>query len=148
MSRVFFTDRDLGTQFADILAEAGLTVERHRNHFSHDCPDDVWLAGVGKKGWIAITHNSRIRYTPNELRAVVEHSVALLVVVGKAKYADLACSFVNSRHRIDAFIARHDPPYIAKVYRGSASELARRANAAGRIELWYPPLAEGGTRSR
>lgn len=33
MSRVFFTDRDLGEQFPEILAAAGLNVERHADHF-------------------------------------------------------------------------------------------------------------------
>ena len=87
MNRVFFTDRDLGNQFPDILIAAGLTVERHRDHFSHDCADEEWLRVIGRRGWIAITHNSRIRYTPNQLRAVMEHSVALLVVIGHARYA-------------------------------------------------------------
>lgn len=36
MSRVFFTDRDLGKRFPDILREAGLTVQRHVDHFPHD----------------------------------------------------------------------------------------------------------------
>jgi hypothetical protein len=71
--RVFFTDRDLGVRFGDILAGAGLTVERHRDHFRHDYPDEDWLREVGARGWVALTHNSRIRYTPNELVSVVEN---------------------------------------------------------------------------
>lgn len=94
MSRVFFTDRDLGKQFPDILASAGLVVERHRDHFPPDCADEVWLGVVGARGWVALTHNSRIRYTPNELRAVMEHSVALLVLVGKSRHVEIAHSFI------------------------------------------------------
>lgn len=36
------------------------------------------------------THDGRIRYKPNELAAVVEHRVALLVMIGHAPYAKLA----------------------------------------------------------
>lgn len=138
MSRVFFTDRDLGKRFPDILASAGLLVERHGDHFPPDCPDEVWLGVVGARGWVALTHNSRIRYTPNELRAVMEHSVALLVLVGKSTHVDLARSFIATLGRIETFLDTHDPPFIAKVYRPSPELLKRSPNAHGRIELWHP----------
>ena len=48
MSRVYFTDRDLGKQFGAILRSGGLTVERHADRFAHDTPDEVWLAAVGR----------------------------------------------------------------------------------------------------
>ena len=138
MTRVFFTDRDLGIRFGDVLAAAGLTVERHRDHFPPDCPDETWLREVGSRGWIALTHNSRIRYTPNELACVMENRVALLVIVGAAPYPDLARAFVNTMPRVDAFLNWHSAPVIAKVYRPTPAEVARRPNAAGRIELWHP----------
>jgi hypothetical protein len=138
MRRVFFTDRDLGKRFPDILRSAGLTVERHADHFAPDCSDETWLAQVGKSGWIAITHDGRIRYKPNELAAVMHHRVALLVVVGRAPYPQLAQSFVATRDRISSFLERHDPPFIAKVYRPSMSESAANPDAPGSVALWHP----------
>lgn len=41
MSVVYFTDRDLGLQFPKILQDAGLVVERHRDHFEPDASDAV-----------------------------------------------------------------------------------------------------------
>jgi PIN like domain len=90
---VYFTDRDLGLRFPEILRNDGLTVERHQDHFRHDAADEVWLAEVGRRGWVALTHNSRIRYTPNEKEAVIRHGVRLLVIIGDAPYPDLARSF-------------------------------------------------------
>jgi hypothetical protein len=55
LSFVYFTDRDLGKRFPEILKTGGLTVERHADHFAHDTPDEVWLEAVGKRGWIALT---------------------------------------------------------------------------------------------
>ncbi|MBI3981725.1 MAG: hypothetical protein HY337_02355 [Gemmatimonadetes bacterium] len=136
MSRVFFTDRDLGKKFPQILREAGLTVERHADHFAHDCPDEEWLQVVGERAWVAITHDSRIRYKPNELEAVVRHRVALLVVVGRASYPALAAAFVSALPRIESFLESHDAPFIAKVYRPTPADMRR--NAPGRVELWYP----------
>lgn len=138
MSLVWFTDRDLGKRFPEILAAAGLNVERHADLFPPDGSDEQWLEHCGRNGRIGVTHNERIRYTPNELAAVVEHRVALLVVVGKVPLAELAQNFVNTLPRIEAFVRAHGPPYIAKVYRPPATELARNATTPGSISLWYP----------
>ena len=137
MSVVFFTDRDLGLQFPGILRDAGLSVERHRDHFPADCEDDVWLREVAARGWIALTHDGRIRYKPNELAAIVEYKATLLVIVGQAPYAELARNFINTLPRVVSFLDAHRPPLIGKVYRPSPAELARNAGAAGRVELWY-----------
>lgn len=137
MSLVYFTDRDLGKRFPEILRSGGLKVERHADHFAPATPDAVWLEVVGQRGWIAITHDRRIRYKPNELDAVMRHGVALLVVVGAAPFPDLARAFVATYPRIRRFVAEHERPFIAKVYRPLAAEIVRGA-AAGRVELWYP----------
>jgi hypothetical protein len=46
---VYFTDRDLGKRFTEILRSGGLTVERHGDHFAPDTPDEVWLQAVRKR---------------------------------------------------------------------------------------------------
>jgi hypothetical protein len=124
LSRTYFTDRDLGNAFPEILSAAGLQVERHRDHFAPDCPDAEWLEAVGRNGWVAITHDRRIRYKPNELAAVVKHGVGLLVVIGKAPFPDLARSFVANSAAIERFVAARTPPYIAKLYRTGAVALS------------------------
>jgi hypothetical protein len=138
LSPVFFTDRDLGKRFPDTLAAAGLEVERHHDFFAPDGSDEQWLEYVGKNNRIALTHNERIRYTPNELAAVVRHSVRLLVIVGKVPLPALAANFVATLPRIETFIANHQPPYIAKIYRASPTDVARNPNAPGTITPWYP----------
>jgi hypothetical protein len=62
LSFTFFTDRDLGKKFPAFLSAAGLKVERHQDHFADDASDEEWLEAIGKKGWVAVTHNLRIRY--------------------------------------------------------------------------------------
>jgi hypothetical protein len=126
LSRTFFTDRDLGNTFPNILITGGLRVERHRDHFAPACPDAEWLEAIGHNGWVAVTHDTRIRYKPNELTAVERYGVALLVVIGKAPFPDLARSFVANADAIQRFVDRQTPPFIAKVYR------------TGAITLWYP----------
>lgn len=138
MNRIWFTDRDLGKRFPEILTAAGLTVERHQDLFPPTGSDPQWLEHCGRNGRIALSHNERIRYVPNEREAVMRHRVALLIIVGKVPHAELAHNFVNTLPRIEAFIDDHEPPYIAKVYRPPAHELERRPDARGSIALWYP----------
>jgi hypothetical protein len=135
----WFTDRDLGKQFAEILRSAGLSVERHADHFPPDTADEVWLEAVGRRGWVALTHDRRIRYKQNEREAVMRHGVALLVIVGAVPFADLARAFVVTRPRIEEFLRVQTPPFIAKVYRPLPADDAGRTDPApGRVELWYP----------
>ncbi|MEO8452267.1 MAG: hypothetical protein ABI647_20925 [Gemmatimonadota bacterium] len=138
MTRVFFTDRDLGTKFPEILANAGLTVQRHRDHFPPDCADEAWLEEIGKRGWVALTHDRRIRYKPNERAAVVRHRVTLLVIVGNAPFPDLAHAFVSTMPRVVAFLAANPPPVIGKVYRPTPTDLSSVISTPGRLERWYP----------
>jgi hypothetical protein len=137
LSFVYFTDRDLGKRFPEILRSDGLTVERHADHFAPHAPDEVWLEAVGSCGWIALTHDRRIRYKPNERGAVMRHGVALLVIVGAASFPDLAHAFVTTLPSVERFLARHKSPFIAKVYRPTQGEATHGATA-GRVELWYP----------
>ena len=134
MNRVYFTDRDLGKQFPRILAEAGVAVERHADLFPPDGSDEQWLEYCGASGRVAISHNSRIRYVPNELAAVKRFQVALLIVVGKVPVAELARNFVRTLDRIESLLDERRPPFIAKVYRPAAQSAA----AAGSVEVWYP----------
>lgn len=138
MSVVYFTDRDLGLKFGEILKAAGLAIERHRDHFDPDCPDEEWLHWVGKRGWVALTHDARIRYKPSERAAVERNNVRLLVVIGAAPYPELAVSFVRSHQRVEAFLKREHAPFIAKVYRASPAALLTNPDAPGRIERWWP----------
>ena len=138
MSVVFFTDRDLGLKFSEILKTSGPAVERHADHFPPECPDSEWLAEVSARGWVAITHDKRIRYKPNELAAVVDHKAALLVIVGDAPFAALAHSFVAASAKIVDFVQNHERPFIAKVYRASPAELKQDPSASGKVEKWCP----------
>lgn len=140
MSRVYFTDRDLGKQFPRLLTEAGIVVERHGELFQPEGSDEQWLEHCGTNGRIAISHNSRIRYVPNELEAVKRFKVPLLILIGQATTAELAHNFVRTLPRIEAFLDSRVPPFIGKVYRAAPADLAKSGAIAGRVELWFPKV--------
>lgn len=82
------------------------------------------VSEIGKRSWIALTHDRRIRYKPNERDAVMRHGVDLLVIIGAAPFPDLARAFVTTVPRIERFLAGHQPPFIAKVYRAAPGDTA------------------------
>lgn len=67
-------------------------------------PDDAWLPVVAKRGWVVLTHNERIRYTPNERDAVMQNGLAMLIVTGKAPYPVLAQSLVRMMSKVEGFL--------------------------------------------
>ena len=114
---IFFTDRDLGKIFPQILRDAGLTVERLDDHFEHDTDDEVWLSEVGRRGGVAISRNLRIRYQPNQRDAVMRAGTRLFIVIGKVPHQQLAENFVVTVNKVKRFVEKTSAPFIARVYR-------------------------------
>ena len=134
MTHVFFTDRDLGKAFPAALRAAGLSVERHTDHFADNATDPEWLRVVGRQRWLALTHDRRIRYKTNERDAVMRAGVGLFVLVGQAPTLELAQNFVNSLGKVLEFLEINDPPFIAKIYRPVGDGVSN--GLAGRVEMW------------
>src|SRR5437899_2965793 len=67
---VFFIDRSRGRKIvAQALRDVGATVEIHDDHFPPDAKDEVWLTEVGRRGWVVLTKDDRIRYRLTERTA-------------------------------------------------------------------------------
>src|SRR4029077_8380423 len=59
----FFLDRQLGRyKMAGALRKAGLKIEIYDDHFAQNAEDPEWLTACGKKNWIVVTRDERIRY--------------------------------------------------------------------------------------
>lgn len=136
MSSVFFTDRDLGKQFPNLLLQAGITVEKHADHFADIAKDEEWLTEVGRRGWYVLTHDQRIRYRSNEKAAVMQASAGLFVLIGKVPFSELAENFMMTFPKIEHFIQENPRPFIAKVYRPSESLIKINPGHPGRVEMW------------
>jgi uncharacterized protein with PIN domain len=57
----WFVDRALGRRLAQELRAAGWKVEIHDDHFEQDAEDTLWLADVGRLGWVVLTKDKAIR---------------------------------------------------------------------------------------
>ncbi len=133
---VFFTDRDLGHIVPDALEQAGYTVERHDEHFGPLTPDTVWLREIGRRGWVALSHNTRIRYETEERDMVMRAGVPLFFLVGhRTTHAELALNLVQTVPKVLRFLQDHRPPFLAKVYRPSPTSAVYEGKP-GRVEMW------------
>ena len=121
---VFFLDRSLGKRtIAAALRQAGVEVQVHDDHFPPDARDEDWLREVGRRGWIVLTKDHRIRYRELEVAAILKARVCAFVLTGgNLQGKEMGQIFVKALPAIKRFIARNSPPFIAKVTRaGSVS---------------------------
>jgi PIN like domain len=72
----FFIDRSLGARLlAAALRSAGATVEVHDDHFPQDTVDTEWLSEVGRRRWVVLSKDVRIRRDREERSALLDAGV-------------------------------------------------------------------------
>lgn len=116
-SYVFFIDRSLGSSIiTDALRQANLRVEIHADHFVDDERDDHWLTEVGQQGWVVVTKDERIRYRPNEVRALRQAGVRTFIIIAKSRtMPEVASILLKALPAMPQFLDNHVPPFIAKI---------------------------------
>lgn len=123
-----FIDRDAWSRKLDeALRAAGIPFVAHRDVFADATPDAVWLAEVGRRGWIVMTRDQNIRRRPNELAAVREARIHLFALTsGNLSAADTAALVVRAWPAIRRAVADHSPPALWSVTRrGEVRRLER-----------------------
>jgi PIN like domain len=104
---------------AGILRAAALNVEVHDDHFPRDALDPEWLRAVGERNWIVVTRDERIRYRVAEKQAIRRAKVRAFVLAaqGNLRAEMLAGIFLKALPKVRAIVAKHRPPFIAKIWR-------------------------------
>jgi len=81
--QTIFVDRSIGRRkVPGALRALGATVIAHDEIFPDDTSDEAWLSEAGRKGWIVITRDDRIRYRPNEKEMMIESGALVFVLTG------------------------------------------------------------------
>ena len=87
-------------------------------HFPRGTLDEVWLAFVGQKGWIALTKDTRIRYRKLEQEAFLRHQVRAFVFTGgKVRGEEMARTLAGVALQMARLAASIKPPFIYGVGR-------------------------------
>lgn len=122
----YFADRDLGRQFPELLRAAGIRIERHDDHFGVNTPDDEWLFEITRRGWVAVTRDQRINYSPLAKSVMMEAGARLFVLVGNMTVAEAATNFLRWQGPIEALALLEFEGFIAKVRRDGIHVWVRR----------------------
>jgi PIN like domain len=122
VTTVFF-DRTCGKKLPQALRLLGLDIEAHHEHFADDEQDDVWLTEVGRRGWVVVTNDKRIRFNESEQRAVVTHGVGCFVFTsGNLKRWDMMRILARAWDRMQQAIAETPRPFIYSIHANASVE--------------------------
>jgi hypothetical protein len=116
----FFVDRALGGHtVVESLRRSclsGEVVHAHDEHFGQATTDIEWLTEVGKRGWVVLTKDVRIRTNANEREAVLASRVALFALGrGDLSGARMSEVFCSALPRIRIVLGQYSVPLIATI---------------------------------
>lgn len=122
-----FIDRDTWSHWLDgALRKAGIPFVAHREMFEPEAPDPVWIAEVGRRGWVVVTRDKNIRRRPNELRAVRDAGLHLFALTsGNLSAEDTAAIIVKTWPAIRREVAQTPAPALYSVSRSGDVRLLR-----------------------
>jgi predicted nuclease of predicted toxin-antitoxin system len=114
---VIFIDRSIPRSIADQLKEVRDDVLWLEDRFPHDVPDEVWLEEAGRRGWLVITHDARIRTRPGERRAIAEHGTGCFILTYKQDLTktDILAVIVSVLEKMEALFSTTPRPFIYTV---------------------------------
>ncbi len=114
---VFFIDRSLGVEpIRQELINLDLMVEIHDDHFARDEEDRVWLHTVGKRDWVVLTKDQRLRYRPLEISALRASNARVFVLTaGNLRGTEIAAVFLTALPRICRLLNARPGPFVARV---------------------------------
>ncbi len=118
-------DASLGRRIVpEALRREGIEVVAHDDQFEPGTPDAIWLEEAGRRGWVVLTKDKRIRYRENERRVLQRARVAAFVFVGKDLTGEeIAAALVAALPRMIRTTQRTPRPFIATVTPGGSVRL-------------------------
>lgn len=83
------------------------------------------MLSAGKRKWVVLTQDSKIRYRSIQKRAVEQANVRMFVLVSKnLQGPQMAKAFSLSLSRMEKLARKQTGPFIAKVFRN------------GKVQMW------------
>lgn len=91
-------------------------------------PTDQWIPDVGRRGWILLSKDEKIRYRLAEKRAIAQAAVRAFFLVPKGLTGpENGRILASALERMRNFSIGNRPPFIAKVFRN------------GTVKMWERP---------
>lgn len=138
----FFIDRQIdGDDLFQLLSDAGMKVERHRDHFEHDADDDTWIMHAGSVHWVIITADSKIE--DDHIEAICKSKAQVVILTDNTSgYPQWGAAIIAATQTILRNLLTKGRPLIMRVSRSGkvstvrdslAVETRRRAREQTRI---------------
>jgi PIN like domain len=120
-----FIDRSIPRSVGVALQAVRSDVALLDEHFPRATPDEVWLAEVGRRGWLVILRDKNIRTRPGERRAILDNRVGGFCLTQKRdpnrwEYLKLLCQTLEEMLRLFAATPR---PFLFGVDQGGTFKL-------------------------
>ncbi len=109
-----------------------MRVERADDHFRIDTADEAWLPVVASRGWLVVTRDKRMRYSPLALMALMTSGARLFVIVGKLTAAEALDVFRGHRKKVESLARTEKAAFIAKIRRDGVHIWLRHVDWARR----------------
>ena len=133
-----FTDEDTGFQphqiTPSILVESGLSVVCLGQHFPRQTPDHIWLEFCGRRGWVAVTHDKRMRLDDRTMASLLRGGAQVITLIGDWTHEELATNLVNSIYKIERVLRKEPAPCIVKLH--MADPHGRDRGTAGDVVVY------------
>jgi hypothetical protein len=125
---IFFVDRSLGEiDVPTALKATGATVAAHSDLFPDDAPDRLWLTECGRRGYIVLTKDHRIRTHAIERGAIIRHRVkAFFLVPRRLTGTQNGAILAKAVAKIQRVCTGNPTPFIAFVYDNSRVRIVER----------------------
>jgi len=96
-----------------------MRVEIHDDHFAPDARDEEWLAVAGKRHWLVLTKDERLRRRPLELDTLLRAGVRAFVLTARnMKGPEIGQAFARARDAMEDLVRRRrGRAFIASVTR-------------------------------
>ncbi len=80
---MIFVDRSIPKGVAEALKKVRDDVRWLEDDFPHDTKETEWLPEVGRRDWLVISRDKKIRSRPGERRALIEAGVGCFLLTQK-----------------------------------------------------------------
>ncbi len=124
----FFLDRQVdGDDLFRVLTDAGMKIERHRDHFKPDEDDDVWIPSVAAKGWVTISADQNIE--SDHLDAICDSRAQMILLTNNnSGYPQWAAAVISGITSIQSRLVTMGRPLIIRLGRTGAISRVRESS--------------------
>jgi hypothetical protein len=119
---MIFIDRSIPRSVAEALKLVRADVRWLEDEFPHDVKDADWLREAGRREWLVIGRDRRIRHRTAEKRAILDYRVGYFCIAQDAnptrwEYLRLIVGTLDQMEHLFATVER---PFIYGIYRDGA----------------------------